>query len=125
MDEAGNKGPISQVPVSVSVDIGDPYTISEPAATPLSTGGTALGLIGDDKFKTVNLPFFFKFYGIEYSTVTLSTNGTLYFGFPPDQDFLRSERWVNGRTMIAGLWDDLATGTREGDDVYSFRIRTA
>jgi subtilisin family serine protease len=109
VDDAGNKGPISQVPISVSVDIADPYIMSESAAAPLSTGGTALEMIGDDKFKTVNLPFTFKFYGIDYSAVSLSTNGTLYFGFPPNDDFLRSERWVNGRTMIAGLWDDLET----------------
>jgi len=118
VDEAGNKGPISQVPVSVSVDTGDPYIMSEAAAVPVSTGGTALGMIDDDEFKTVNLPFVFKFYGVDYSTVTLSTNGTLYFGFAPNEDFLRSERWVNGRTMIAGLWDDLDTSTRDGDDVY-------
>lgn len=119
VDDVGNKGPISSVPVSVSADVGDPYTIAETAAAPVSTGGTALGLIGDDQFKTINLPFSFKFYGTDYPAVTVSTNGALYFGFPPDNDAFSSERWVNGRRMIAGLWDDLRTDRRAGDDVYT------
>lgn len=118
VDEAGNKGPISQVPISVNVDVGDPYTIAETAVAPVSTGGTALGLIGDDEIKTINLPFTFKYYGIDYVAVTVSTNGALYFGFPPDDDALSSQRLLNGRRMIAGLWDDLRTDRRAGDDVY-------
>lgn len=118
VDEVGNKGPISSVAFSVSADVGDPYTIAETAAAPVSTGGTALNLIGDDEFKTVNLPFTFKFYGIDYPQVTLSTNGTLYFGFPPDEDPFSLERLLNGRRMVAGLWDDLRTDRRPGDDVY-------
>lgn len=118
VDEVGNKGPISQVPVSVSADVGDPYTMTESSSAPVSTGGTALELIGDDKFKTVNLPFAFKFYGLEFFSVTVSTNGALYFGFPSDKDPFSSVRWLNGTGMIAGLWDDLRTDRRAGDDVY-------
>ncbi len=118
VDDVGNKGPISSIAVSVSADIGDPYTIAEPGAAPISTGGTALGLIGDDKFKGINLPFTFTFYGAEYSGVQVSTNGALYFGLPPDHDAVSSQRWLNGRRMIAGLWDDLRTDRRAGDDVY-------
>jgi len=118
VDDVGNKGPISSVPISVSTDVGDPYTVAESPASAVSTGGTALGLIGDDKFQSVNLPFIFKFYGGEYGSVTLSTNGALYFGFPSDDDSFSSERLLNGRRMIAGLWDDLRTDRRPGDDVY-------
>lgn len=118
VDEVGNKGPIASVPISVSQDAGDPYTIAESAAAPVSTGGTAMGLIGDDEFKTTNLPFTFKFFGIDYPAVTVSTNGALYFGFPPNNDAFSSERWLSGQRMIAGLWDDLRTDRRAGDDVY-------
>ena len=69
--------------------------------------------------KTIDLPFVFKFYGTDYTSVTVSTNGTLYFGVPPvSNDAFNHRRWLNGRTMIAGLWDDLRTDKREGDDVY-------
>lgn len=118
VDEVGNKGPIVSVPVSVSVDVGDPYTMAESAAAPLSTGGTALGLIGDDQFKTISLPSFFNFFGVDAQQITVSTNGALYFGFPPDEDPVSEERWVHGRRVIAGLWDDLRTDRRAGDDVY-------
>ncbi len=118
VDDAGNKGPISQAPISVATDVGDPYIMTESAATPVSTGGTALGLRGDDKIQIVNLPFTFKYFGIDFTSVRVSTNGVLYFGFERDDDFLNSERWVNGTSMIAGLWDDLATNKRDGDDVY-------
>lgn len=118
VDEVGNKGPIATVPVSVSQDVGDPYTIAQSAAAPVSTGGTPLGLVDDDEFKTMNLPFTFKFFGIDYPAVTVSTNGALYFGFPPDSDASSSERWLKGQRMIAGLWDDLRTDQRPGDDVY-------
>ena len=119
VDEVGNKGPIASLPISVNADVGDPYTMTESGTAPLSTGGSALGLIGDDEFKSINLPFAFKFYGLEYTSITVSTNGALYFGFPPDGDAFSSERWLNGRRMIAGLWDDLRTDRRSGDDVYT------
>jgi hypothetical protein len=119
VDDVGNKGPISSVPISVDVGVGDPYTISEAPAAPVSTAGTGLGLIGDDQFKSMNLPFSFKFYGITYNSVTVSTNGALYFGFPPSDDASSSERWLNGYRIIAGLWDDLRTDRRPGDDVYT------
>lgn len=118
VDDVGNKGPISSVPISVSIDVGDPYTMTESAATPLSTGGTPMGLIADDEFKTTNLPFTFKFFGLDYPAVTVSTNGALYFGFPPNDDAFSSQRWLNGNRMIAGLWDDLRTDRRARDDVY-------
>ena len=119
VDDVGNKGPISSIPVSVSVDAGDPYTIAETAAAPVSTGGTGLGLISDDGFKSISLPFTFKFYGTEFTSVIVSTNGVLYFGLGPTNEPLSSERWLNGTRMIAGLWDDLRTDRRPGDDVYT------
>jgi Tol biopolymer transport system component/subtilisin family serine protease len=118
VDDAGNRGPIASIPVSVNAEVSDPYTITETAAAPVSTGGTPLGLIGDDEFKTINLPFSFKFFDTEFSSISISTNGALYFIFPPDNDTISSERWVNGRRVIAGLWDDLRTDRRPGDDVY-------
>ena len=118
VDDAGNKGPIASLPISVSVDVADPYIVTDSAAAPVSTGGTPLNLIGDDEFKTINLPFFFNFFGSDAQQITVSTNGALYVGFPPNEDAVSEERWVNGRRMIAGLWDDLRTDRRPGDDVY-------
>lgn len=118
IDDVGNKGPISSAPVSVSADFGDPYTVSVAAPAPVSNGGTALGLIGDNEFKRVNLPFSFKYYDTNFTAVDVSTNGVLYFP-APENDAFPSQRWLNGRRMIAGLWDNLRTDRREGDDVYT------
>src|SRR5262249_4183950 len=37
VDDAGNRGPFTSLPISVSADTGDPYTIAEAPGAPLST----------------------------------------------------------------------------------------
>ncbi|HYO90364.1 MAG TPA: S8 family peptidase, partial [Pyrinomonadaceae bacterium] len=126
VDEVGNAGPILSVPFKISPHVGDPYTITKAAPSALSTGGTPLALIGDDLYKYYNLPFAPPFF-IEGSTtyaVTVSTNGALYIGPEPrnskqqPDDAVSSESRLQGFRMIAGLWDDLRTDRRTGDDVY-------
>ncbi|HET6889709.1 MAG TPA: S8 family serine peptidase, partial [Pyrinomonadaceae bacterium] len=125
-DNAGNFGAST-----VSFFIGqneqtDPYiTALNTGPEVLSTGGTPIGLIGDDKYhENFLLPFGFSFYGQARGGVTISTNGALYFS-PPlkrdngDADDLPSSvPSLQGQIMIAGLWDDLRTDRRAGDDVF-------
>jgi uncharacterized repeat protein (TIGR01451 family) len=118
VDDVGNAGPISAIPISGATDVGDPYTVTETAASPLSTGGTPLGLKADDQFKGASLPFSFKFYNSEWFGVSVSSNGALYFGTGVFDDSESSVRLLNGYRMIAGAWDDLRTDRRPGDDVY-------
>jgi Tol biopolymer transport system component/subtilisin family serine protease len=125
LDEVGNAGPIVSVPINIGPDVNDPYTIAKSTPGALSTGGTALGLKGDDQYKTYNLPFGFPFFGNTsyYNSLTVSTNGALYFGFPPTHngepdDATSSDTLINGYRMIAGLWDDLRTDKHTADDVY-------
>lgn len=121
VDDAGNAGPISALPLSKTSAIADPYVVTESAAVPLSTGGTPLGLIADDSFKSYNLPFPIKFYSGSGSTVTVSSNGAIYFGFIPFSGNIETAPAVsvlNGYRMIAAAWDDLRTDRRPGDDVY-------
>ena len=69
---------------------------------------------------TVNLPFPFKFYGIEYTQASICSNGFIAFGQTQDAD------WRNWRIpdaggpspMIAVFWDDLTLGT--GSGVYTY-----
>ena len=75
-----------------------------------ATGGDA-HVLGDDATVTVNLPFAFRFYGVDQSQATISSNGVLFFsgattsatGLCPDA----STAW----TGIAAYWDDLAAST--------------
>jgi subtilisin family serine protease len=120
VDEAGNTGPISCVAYSVPAHVGDPYSVSETAPEPLSTGGVALQMVGDDVFANVNLPFPLKFFGQTrfFNNITISTNGVIYAGVPPQNDFLNSASALSANGAIAVLWDDLRTDRRPGDDIY-------
>ncbi|HEX8337774.1 MAG TPA: S8 family serine peptidase, partial [Pyrinomonadaceae bacterium] len=128
IDEAGNVGPVSQLHLNLDPLAVDPYAVTESAAEPLSSGGTALGLVADDRYKDVALPFNFPFYGFNTSSVRVSTNGTVYPVAniyppltPPDsggRDFFGSVDLLTGNRVIAAAWDDLRTDRRAGDDVY-------
>jgi uncharacterized repeat protein (TIGR01451 family) len=127
-DNAGNSTE-SVVGVATSAAIADPYTVATAAAAPLSVGGTALQLRTDDKVQTASLPFEFPFFGRSSSQVYVSSNGALYVPIAPDfiapvprvgatDGAIPSVDHMNHLTMIAGLWDDLRTDCRTGDDVY-------
>jgi uncharacterized repeat protein (TIGR01451 family) len=127
-DNAGNSTE-SVVGVATTAAIADPYTVATAAAAPLSVGGTALQLRADDKVQTASLPFEFPFFGRSSSQVYVSSNGALYVPIPPDfiapvprvgatDGAIPSVDHMNHLTMIAGLWADLRTDCRTGDDVY-------
>lgn len=115
-DNSGNQGVPATAAVSVSLIEGDPYLTSLGSSAALSTGGTPLSLIGDDKLKlNYSLPFAFPFFGQNFSTVNISTNGNLFFSAPPtrangDADDVPGSSIVIAKfKMISGLWDDLRT----------------
>jgi len=115
-DNSGNEGVPATTSVSVSLLEGDPYLTSLGNSAALSTGGTPLALIGDDKLKlNFALPFAFPFFGQTFSTVNISTNGNLFFSPPPTRsngdadDVPSSSIGITKFKMISGLWDDLRT----------------
>lgn len=80
----------------------------------LGGNGTLLNLVdnhmeGSGSFATVNLPFNFRFYGQNYSQLTICSNG---FIMPGSQG---SQEWMNWalpgpmvpRPILAPFWDDL------------------
>jgi uncharacterized repeat protein (TIGR01451 family) len=129
LDNTGNKSSIAKLAISLDVKVADPYVVSQSGASALSTGGTPLGLVGDDKLqKDYPLPFTIPFFDGQSNTVTISTNGALYFASPPPQlpngngdDPFSSVDRLNSYATIAGLWDDLRTDRRPGDDIYVVR----
>jgi hypothetical protein len=74
----------------------------------------------DDCFKTQALPFSFSFFGENFTSVSVSSNGSLYFASPPATDSGSSSIALSQFKMIAGLWDDLdlTTATHADDDIY-------
>jgi subtilisin family serine protease len=124
-DNSGNEGVPTTTNVSVSLVEGDPYTTAFGSSAALSTGGTPLSLVGDDKLKlNYALPFTFKFFGENFTTVNISTNGNLFFSAPPTRsngdadDVPSSVPGLAKYKMISGLWDDLRTDRGAGQDVY-------
>jgi subtilisin family serine protease len=126
-DNVGNEGTPASVFVNVHPNFADPYTTALNSPAALSTGGTALGLTFDDRYlENYALPFAFSFFGQLYSTVTISTNGNLYFSPPPKRsngdadDVPGSISDLANSKMIAGMWDDLdlSTSRRPDGDVY-------
>ncbi|HEY0006746.1 MAG TPA: S8 family serine peptidase [Pyrinomonadaceae bacterium] len=123
-DKHGNEGVPQTLNVAVSPGVGNPYNVTKSAAQPLSTGGTGLDVNADDRYiENYSLPFSFPFYGQQYSTVTVSSNGSLYFATPPqfsNADANHSTFDLNNYKMIAGMWDDLDLNKcfRADADVY-------
>jgi subtilisin family serine protease len=129
-DNVGNEGTPATVPVAVNPIFADPYTTGANSAAPLSSGGTALGLTFDDRYlENYTLPFTFPFFGQAYDSVTISTNGNLYFSPPRKRtngdadDVPSSIADLSLSKMIAGMWDDLdlRTSRRADADVYVVR----
>src|SRR5262249_32911302 len=113
------------------------YTISVGASAPLTTGGTRLNPDGDDRYIDFILPFSFPFFGSNFTELTMSTNGTLYFSEPPRRidlpqgvlddadDAVSSLRTLGGYKMIAGLWADLDLSTSERADAGIYVTQSA
>ncbi|HEX8386685.1 MAG TPA: M36 family metallopeptidase [Rubricoccaceae bacterium] len=80
----------------------------------ISTTGTALAF-SDDDTETVPLPFAFPYYGVDQSTVTISSNGNLQFGGSSTAySNVAIPNPAVPNNMVALFWDDLnpsSTGT--------------
>ena len=83
---------------------------------PLSDGGNGNGI--SNSSITLDLPFEFKFYGINYSQIVVNTNGWISFGNTEITSFRNYPLPGAGgpSPMIAAFWDDLTTDN--GGDVY-------
>jgi subtilisin family serine protease len=120
-DNVGNEGTAASVNVTVSFADGNPYAKTVGPVAPLSTGGSHLNFNCDDCFKEgVAIPFSFPFFGQNYSSLTVSSNGNLYFPTHPAHDVPSSVAELSTFRMISGLWDDLdlRTSQRADADVY-------
>lgn len=83
----------------------------------ISTVGTALNL-GDDDFADVPLGFTFNFFGVDYTSVKVGSNGYMTFG-PDGTDFSNDviPDTFDPNLLIAPLWDDFNPSA--GGQVYA------
>ena len=111
LDGAGNATVTAQdVVAEISGTGANGYTVDQSgtfAPIDISTGATVLNL-GDDTGAAVALPFTFSFYGLDYTTVYITSNGYLTFENDDLSDF--SNDTLPSATLpdniIAVAWDD-------------------
>jgi hypothetical protein len=86
----------------------------------LSGIGTALNFTSDDQSLSVTLPWTFSFYGTNYTTMSVSSNGNAHFS--ADTVDYGNRGIPNGRlpnAMMAVFWDDLSP-QRAGSHVWTY-----
>jgi hypothetical protein len=80
----------------------------------VSSTGVSILAGDDDSSATLNLPFQFRFYGISYNSLCVSTNGLISFGSCVPNDFtnldLTAQSPGGNQPLIAPLWMDLTFG---------------
>ncbi|MCK5712616.1 MAG: hypothetical protein KAI25_07870, partial [Hyphomicrobiaceae bacterium] len=116
LEAIGGEEPYHDWQASQIVD----YYDYETEAGSFSPNGTGNGWQEDDAMWSFALPFPFNFYGTEYNSVNVCSNGFL--------DFVETLTHKNNSTqklidnvIIATLWDDLDTSVGVGSDIYIYQ----
>ncbi len=68
--------------------------------------GTLTGITGDDQFLSIALPFTFRHYGVNYTSVYVASNGLLTFNSGTNS-WTETPLASLGQPGIAPFWDDL------------------
>jgi len=84
--------------------------------------GTQVASTGDDVTQTITLPFTFKFFGVNYTTLSVCSNGWIGFGS------ISSTAWSNTgipnssdpNNIVAVLWDDLNPNATGSGKIYYY-----
>ncbi len=100
------------------------FTVKVPTYTSTSTtytwidasGGTPVGISGDDTEATVPIGFEFPLYGVNYAQVKISTNGYLTFGTGSGVEFVNRglPSSLAPAPLIAVFWGDLYVPAASG-----------
>jgi len=77
--------------------------------------GSPRGWHADDQAWSYTLPFTFPFFGAEYTSCYICSNGFINFG-SSSSEYSNSDSGLIGATRIAPLWDDLTSYSP--DDMY-------
>jgi Zn-dependent metalloprotease len=103
----------------ISEGTGNTYDVQSVAFTWENTTNST-GLTGDDQTKLFSLPFTFKFYGKNYNSVYVCTNG--FLSFTSNSNKYRPDpipNTNNPNAMIAPFWRDLNPAAGGGSITYS------
>ncbi len=72
--------------------------------------GTLVPIVNDEQVIHYELPFTFKYYGVEYDSFTVAANGWIGMGIVPEDDYSNSgiPNDDGPAPMIAPYWEDLS-----------------
>ncbi|MCD6417956.1 choice-of-anchor J domain-containing protein [bacterium] len=86
----------------------------------ITTVGTDLGISSDDSRASIALPFIFRYYGYDYNTIWVCTNGWASFGLDPGTNDYSNDNipyTSSPNALIALWWDDL---TMSDGNIYYY-----
>lgn len=106
-----------QPPLSWAIVSEVDYLANDLGANEFAAVGQPRNWHGDDIFKDYALPFAFPFYGVQYTSVRVYSNGFLNFGAITGSSYNNSTSTLKSNVRIAPLWDDLHTDCA-GCDIY-------
>ncbi len=116
----GLYGPVSleasngQPPLNWIVLTAGQYYETNLGSSQFSVVGTAQNWRADDNSWSYTLPFAFPFYGSDYTTIYVGSNGYLNMDGPAS-DYSNSDSAFLTKNRIAAMWDDLRTDGTGGD----------
>ncbi|MGW1813521.1 S8 family serine peptidase [Streptomyces sp. NPDC002125] len=89
-------------------DEGGTYSCA-PVASSWIKGSTTTGLTGDEDARTIGLPFPVTYYGVKYTSASVTTNGLVNFLQPRLGDYANTALPTAARPngVVAAFWDDL------------------
>ncbi len=91
-------------------------------STQVTHPGTSLDLV-DNEVTQIGLPFTFRYYGVDYDSITISSNGWIAMGYQTTDDYSNTAipSPDGPPAMIAGIWDDLDPGNiGAASDIYYY-----
>ena len=88
--------------------------------------GTQVPFVNDDQVISFPLPFTFQYYGIEYDSITISSNGFLAMGVETHDDYSNSgiPNSDGPTAMIASYWEDLSPQRPNSGKVWQYYDET-
>jgi subtilisin family serine protease len=106
-----------QPPLVWSLVPGDVYTESDLGSSQFAAVGTARNWRADDSSWVYALPFTFPYYGVNYNSVNVCSNGFIDFT-SNSSSYSNSDSGLKAAVRIGVMWDDLMTNQNTGDDIY-------
>ena len=84
--------------------------------------GTQVLFLNDDEVLHYALPFTFQYYGMEYDSITIATNGWLGMGIVTEEDYSNSgiPDEDGPPAMIASYWEDLSPQRTNSGKVWQY-----